>query len=47
MYDLNFFMKADQEGNLKVGEVMIHKEDGQPRYTWFEENGIWKPKPVK
>ena len=47
MYDLDFFMKADQMGKLKVSEVMIHKEDGQPRYTWYEDNGIWKRKQVK
>jgi len=43
VFDLDFFMKAKGD-RLVVTEVMIHKEDGNPRYSWFEENGIWKRK---
>jgi len=42
-YDLDFFMK-DTDGNLAVTEIMIHKENGSPRYAWYEEGGIWKRK---
>ena len=43
MYDLDFFMES-KDGKLAVTEIMIHKEDGKPRYSWFEEDGIWKRK---
>jgi hypothetical protein len=43
VYDLDFFMEA-QEHKLVVTEVMIHKEDGTPRYSWYEEDGVWKRK---
>lgn len=42
-YDLDFFMKS-VDGKLTVSEVMIHKEEGKPRYQWTEENGMWKRK---
>ncbi len=45
MYDLDFFVKEDQ-GNLKVTEISIHKEEGRPRYNWVEEGGIWKKIPT-
>ena len=45
VYDLDFFMK-EADGELVVTEVMIHKEDGSPRYTWFEKEGVWKTKKV-
>lgn len=43
MYDLDFFMKS-KDGKLKVTELMIHKEEGKPRYSWYEEEGVWKRK---
>ena len=43
MYDLDFFVNTDG-GDLVVSEVMVHKQDGKPRYTWNEENGVWKRK---
>ncbi|HXX56846.1 MAG TPA: hypothetical protein VEI96_02450 [Thermodesulfovibrionales bacterium] len=42
VYDLDFFMKRGADGNLAVTEVTIHKQEGKERYTWYEENGIWK-----
>ena len=42
-YDLDFFMRG-ANSNLSVSEIMIHKEEGKPRYSWYEENGIWKRK---
>lgn len=43
VFDLDFFLEAEGD-QLVVTEVMIHKEDGNPRYSWFEEDGIWKRK---
>ncbi len=42
-YDLDFFMMSEND-ELVVTEVMIHKEDGKARYSWYEENGNWKRK---
>ena len=43
-YDLDIFMKGTTKDNLQVTEVIVHKEEGEPRYTWHEEGGIWKKK---
>ena len=42
-YDLDFFMKETDSG-LEVTQQTLHKVDGEPRYTWYEEEGIWKRK---
>lgn len=47
LYDLDIFMKGNEKDNLKVTEISIHKEEGNPRYTWHEDGGVWKKKPVK
>ncbi len=46
VYDLDIFMKGPAKDRLQVTEIAIHKEQGEPRYTWHEEGGIWKKKPV-
>lgn len=46
VYDLDIFMKGDKS-KLEVNEVTVHKEAGNPRYGWVEENGVWKRKPVE
>ncbi len=43
MYDLDFFMES-KDGKLAVTEIMIHKEDGKARYSWFEKDGVWNRK---
>ncbi len=43
IYDLDIFMKGDKS-KLQVNEVTIHKEAGNPRYGWVEENGVWQRK---
>ena len=40
MYDVDFFMKSSEHG-LMISEIMIHKEDGKPRYGWVEKDGTW------
>jgi hypothetical protein len=46
-YDLDFWIHEAPNGELKVTEIMIHKEAGKPRYNWIEEGGAWKQKPVE
>jgi len=46
MYDIDVFMR-DEDGKLVPTDVSVHKEAGNPRYTWAEENGVWVKKPVK
>ena len=41
VYDLDFFMKETDAG-IETTEIAVHKKSGKPRYTWKEENGIWK-----
>jgi len=45
-YDVDFFMKGDSADHLEYQEFSIHKVNGEPRYTWYEESGVWKKKPV-
>ena len=46
VYDLDFWV-VETEDSLEITETMVHKEEGQPRYNWYEEGGIWKRKPVE
>ena len=39
-YDLDFWVHDAADG-LKVAETTIHKEEGEARYMWFEEDGVW------
>lgn len=44
VYDLDFFIQDIGKDNIKVTEISIHKEVGEPRYTWQECKmcgGIW------
>lgn len=45
-YDIDVFMQGKTKADLKETEVTVHKVNGKERYTWFEENGIWKKKAV-
>lgn len=46
VYDLDVFMEGDDKDSLVFSEFSVHKEDGVERYTWFEEDGVWKKKDV-
>lgn len=46
VYDLDVFVEGTALGNLKFGDLTIHKEAGKARYTWYEEGGAWKKKPM-
>ncbi len=42
VYDLDFFMVRDDEGDVEETEVSVHKKAGVARYGWKEEKGVWK-----
>jgi len=45
-YDVDFFMKGTKADDLAFQKFTIHKVNGEPRYTWYEEDGTWKTKPA-
>lgn len=47
VYDLDVFMEGADKDSLEFSEFSVHKEDGVERYTWYEEEGVWKKKPVE
>jgi hypothetical protein len=46
IYDLDVFMEGDDKDSLVFSEFSVHKEAGVERYTWYEEDGVWKKKEV-
>ncbi len=46
LYDLDLFLEGADKGSLRVTEITVHKAAGQESYTWHEEAGIWRKKPV-
>ena len=46
MYDLDFMMKGTHADDLKLTNIWVHKKNGKPYYTWYEEKGVWKRKMV-
>lgn len=36
-YDLDFWMKKTDKGNLEVYQTKIHKKDGKPRFTYQDD----------
>jgi len=46
-YDIDIFMQGKTKSDLQNTEVSVHKVNGKERYTWFEENGVWKKKPAE
>lgn len=44
VYDLDVFMKGTDAEALEFHDLSIHKVAGEPRYTWYEEDGTWKKK---
>ena len=45
-YDLDVFMRGPNREALETTEVTLHKENGVARYTWYEEDGVWKKRPA-
>lgn len=44
-YDLDVFMRPDLNG-LTSDEIVIHKQNGTPRYNWVQAGGAWTRQPV-
>ena len=44
-YDVDIFMRRDSTG-LTPTEVIVHKQDGKPRFDWVERDGKWLQAPV-
>lgn len=44
VYDIDIFMKGKSKDDLAATDTRVHKQNGTPRYTWYEEEGIWKTK---
>jgi len=42
VYDVDFFMEGKDKGSLQFSDLSIHKVNGEPRYSWYEEGGVWK-----
>ena len=41
VYDLDIFLRGTNTDELTVTEITVHKEDGQARYGWMEQDGVW------
>lgn len=41
LYDIDFFLE-EQEGELILREVLVHKVDGLPRFDWVYVEGFWQ-----
>lgn len=46
VYDLDVFMQGPTAEALQSTDVTLHKVSGDARYTWFEEDGVWKKQPA-
>lgn len=46
LYDLDIFMRGPDREALETTEVTLHKVNGEARYTWYEEDGVWKKRPA-
>ena len=44
VYDLDIFLHGKNTDNLTVTEISVHKEDGNARYGWQEQDGVWVKK---
>ena len=44
VYDLDIFLQGKNTDNLTVTEISVHKEDGEARYGWLEQDGKWVKK---
>ncbi|MGH9380193.1 MAG: hypothetical protein ACRD2Z_06230 [Thermoanaerobaculia bacterium] len=47
LYDVDIFMEGPNAESLEATEVTVHKVNGEARYTWYEEEGIWKKRSVE
>ncbi|MFN7981734.1 MAG: hypothetical protein U0Q11_07740 [Vicinamibacterales bacterium] len=40
--DVDVFMRPQSTGGFAPTEVVVHKQDGNARFEWVEQNGIWE-----
>lgn len=48
-YDIDFILlvsEGEEEVEYEVTRVMVHKVNHIERYVWYEEDGVWKRKPL-
>lgn len=36
-YDIDFWMKKDDQGQLKVYKILVHKKNGRPRFIYKDD----------
>jgi hypothetical protein len=41
IYDVDIFMRPESTGGFVPTDVLVHKQDGKPRFNWVEQNGSW------
>jgi hypothetical protein len=47
LYDVDIFMEGTKKSNLEeAGKPKVHKVEGEPRFTYYQEDGVWKRKSV-
>jgi hypothetical protein len=47
LYDVDIFMEGTKKSNLEeAGKPKVHKVEGEPRFTYHKEDGVWKRKSV-
>jgi hypothetical protein len=44
IYDIDIFMKGKGKDDLTATDTKVHKQNGNARYTWYEDAGVWKTK---
>ncbi len=45
-YDIDIFLKKNSWDELTATQTKVHKVNGKPRYTWYEDKGVWKTKDI-
>ena len=47
LYDVDIFMEGTEKENLEeASDPKGHKVEGEARFTYYQEDGVWKRKPV-
>jgi hypothetical protein len=39
-YDVDVFMRPESTDGFVPTDVLVHKQDGKPRFNWVEQNGL-------
>ncbi len=47
LYDVDIFMEGTKKSNLEeAGKPKVHKVEGEPRFNYYKEDGVWKRRSV-